>query len=164
MPPTKAELDGALSEIKSTLSNRESMIAKAYANHPDPNAWYLHFINCLSMIVQGPLSKVEESSESGSLTKAVKRRRVDDEVTILQGFRGGGRVLESEEDTTYKFIGPANFRVVTPYNGPRAFIFRTCLFVRGGTKVLVNDANEVEVVRKSGETLLLSSLFMLSGD
>ncbi|KAK3388361.1 hypothetical protein B0T20DRAFT_387187 [Sordaria brevicollis] len=147
MAPTKEEFDRALNEIKGTLANRESMIAKAYADHPDPNAWYHHFLNCLSMIAQGPLSKVEDNIGSVAPARGVKRRRVqDDEEELSQGASDGGRVLETEGEATYRFRGLARFRVET--TGGSTGDNRTSVYVKGYTKVLVEDATSVEVEQK----------------
>ncbi|KAK3500383.1 uncharacterized protein B0T23DRAFT_401809 [Neurospora hispaniola] len=54
MTPTKEELDRALNEIKATFLSRETKLAKAYAEHPDPDAWYLNFISCLAKVAAGP--------------------------------------------------------------------------------------------------------------
>ncbi|KAK3493646.1 hypothetical protein B0T13DRAFT_314517 [Neurospora crassa] len=54
MTPTKEELDSALNEIKATFLSRETKLAKTYAEHPDPDAWYLNFISCLAKVAAGP--------------------------------------------------------------------------------------------------------------
>ncbi|EAA26647.1 hypothetical protein GE21DRAFT_8453 [Neurospora crassa] len=54
MAPTKEELDRALNEIQATFLSRETKLAKAYAEHPDPDAWYLNFISCLAKVAAGP--------------------------------------------------------------------------------------------------------------
>ncbi|EGO60114.1 hypothetical protein NEUTE1DRAFT_97326 [Neurospora tetrasperma FGSC 2508] len=54
MTPTKEELDRALNEIKATFLSRETKLAKAYAEHPDPDAWYLNSISCLAKVAAGP--------------------------------------------------------------------------------------------------------------
>lgn len=117
MAPTKEELDRALNEIKATFLSRETKLAKAYAEHPDPDAWYLNFISCLAKVAAGPLPlpststgqaaagvgvrlgveaevKPEAANDSGGCnvtagvgTTSRKRPRVED----MDGDRSNGR-------------------------------------------------------------------------
>ncbi|KAK3388341.1 hypothetical protein B0T20DRAFT_473824 [Sordaria brevicollis] len=72
--PTQQQLDLARNEIVATMISREPRLAKAYAEHPDPDAWYLNFINCLAKAVAGPPAS---SSDAPDLTAAAQAEEVN---------------------------------------------------------------------------------------
>ncbi|KAK3352108.1 hypothetical protein B0H65DRAFT_421264, partial [Neurospora tetraspora] len=57
MDPVKENIDKAMNEIHKTWWNHVNGLAEKWANHPDPEAWHKHFLECLDSMEQGPPPK-----------------------------------------------------------------------------------------------------------
>ncbi|KAJ4390209.1 hypothetical protein N0V85_007446, partial [Neurospora sp. IMI 360204] len=52
MDPVKENVDKAMTQIHKTWWKHVNGLAEKFANHPDPEAWFKHFNQCLEDMEQ----------------------------------------------------------------------------------------------------------------